>query len=58
MVHKSAESSLAQVEVKLFEADQVALDSFNEVFGRQKHVMRIVGDIVNRDPELWNCERE
>ena len=55
---KEVGANVDQLEVGLSEKDQAALDSFNEVFGRQKSVMRITGDIVNRDPELWECERD
>lgn len=58
MMRHEAESMVAEAEVGLSEEDRAALESFNEVFGRQRNTMRIVGDIVSRDPELWKCERD
>ena len=58
MIPQEVESTIDQAEGKLSERDQAALDSFDEIFGRQKDSMRIVGDIVSRDPELWDCERD
>ena len=57
MVPQDVGSSVDQLDVELSENDQAALESFNEVFGRQRATMRLVGDIVSRDPELWDCER-
>lgn len=33
-------------------------DRFSAMFGRLDGTMKIVGDIVGPDPQLWTCERE
>ena len=33
-------------------------DRFALIFGRMRGTMSIVGDVVSRETELWNCERD
>jgi len=30
--------------------------AFYQMFGRSRGMMKITGDIVSPDPELWDCE--
>jgi hypothetical protein len=31
---------------------------FEQILGRLRGTVTILGDVVNADPELWTCDRE
>jgi hypothetical protein len=39
-------------------APEPTRDRFDQMFGRMRGTMTIVGDIVGPDPEMWACERD
>ncbi len=53
--------SPSAIQPLITEASSVPLsteDRFDQMFGRMRGTMTITGDIVNPDPEMWNCESE